>query len=199
MLYIEAKNNGPIPDEEDDEDLQALDEKTLLQLGKWNLLRRDGKAIAYGNAQFDVLPSKTDSFELVIFRIASGATKKEATARANSIQYRFAQLDSVVKLDNYYETAYDQKWRNPKVKIRLRVPVGKAVFLSPSLKNILFDVENVSNTLDGDMMGRRWVMQSDGLHCMDCKGINTRSESSDWDDDEEESSKKSDQKKEKVL
>jgi len=199
VLYIEAKNNGPIPDEEDDEDLQALDEKTLLQLGKWNLLRRDGKAIAYGNAQFDVLPSKTDSFELVIFRIASGATKKEATARANSIQYRFAQLDSVVQLDNYYETAYDQKWRNQKVKIRLRVPVGKAVFLSPSLKNILFDVENVSNTLDGDMMGRRWVMQSDGLHCMDCKGINTRSESSDWDDDEEESSKKSDQKKEKVL
>lgn len=199
VLYIEAKNNGPIPDEEDDEDLQALDEKTLLQLGKWNLLRRDGKAIAYGNAQFDVLPSKTDSFELAIFRIASGATKKEATARANSIQYRFAQMDSVVQLGNYYETAYDQKWRNQKVKVRLRVPVGKVVFLSPSLKDILYDVENVSNTLDSDMMGRRWVMQTDGLHCMDCKGINTNSESSDWDEDEEDSSKKSEKKNEMVL
>jgi CO dehydrogenase/acetyl-CoA synthase beta subunit len=33
------------------------------------------------------------------------------------------------------------------------------------------DVDNTTNTYDGDMINRRWLMTEEGLKCIDCNGL----------------------------
>ena len=72
----------------------------------------------------------------------------------------------------------DEKWRVQNLKIILKVPIGKSIYLSKSLKNILHDLDNVTNTHDSKMMNRQWIMTQEGLTCIDCDGINTKNKKS---------------------
>jgi hypothetical protein len=45
------------------------------------------------------------------------------------------------------------------------------VYLDPSAENIIYDIENITNTYDGDMINRRWIMGETGLRCVDCDGL----------------------------
>ena len=47
------------------------------------------------------------------------------------------------------------------------------VHLSEEMDDIIYDIENVLDTYDGDMVGRKWVMRSDGLMCVDCEGLSS--------------------------
>jgi hypothetical protein len=50
------------------------------------------------------------------------------------------------------------------------VPVGKRVFLADNMRQIIYDIENVGNVWDHDMVNRTWEMREDGLTCIDCSG-----------------------------
>ena len=39
------------------------------------------------------------------------------------------------------------------------------------MSDVIYDVENVTNTWDEDMLGKKWIMLEDGLTCLDCLGI----------------------------
>ena len=39
------------------------------------------------------------------------------------------------------------------------------------MMRIIYDIDNVTHTYDGDMVGRRWKMTPDGLACVDCDGL----------------------------
>jgi hypothetical protein len=45
----------------------------------------------------------------------------------------------------------------------VKIPDGKAIYLGDDLVKIIHDIENVSNTWDGDMVGKYWVMKPEGL------------------------------------
>ncbi len=49
---------------------------------------------------------------------------------------------------------------------------------------IIYDIDNVTRTLDSKMLGRRWKMTREGLACVDCKGIKDDWEEGDEDIDE---------------
>jgi hypothetical protein len=34
------------------------------------------------------------------------------------------------------------------------------------MDNVIYDVQNVTNTYDGDMVGRTWTMTENGLECL---------------------------------
>jgi hypothetical protein len=144
-------------------------------------LNDDG--ISFSTPEFDVVQSKTDSFELVFIRKARGSSKKIAYERAGNFNYTYSQTDSVLNLSNYFELNKNDKWRAQDLKIVLRVPRGKQVFLSRSLRHIIYDIDNVTNTNDSKMMNRRWIMNADGLTCVDCDGINNRKNSRSYEED----------------
>jgi hypothetical protein len=60
------------------------------------------------------------------------------------------------------------KYRGQHVKLILKVPVGKSVFLKQGSRHIIYDIKNVTNTYDGDMIGKTWTMTEDGLECKTC-------------------------------
>jgi phage shock protein PspC (stress-responsive transcriptional regulator) len=154
-------------EKEEDEDLNEL------RLGKWNYKINDN-SISMSNIQFDVEKSFTDSFELLISRTAKGETSKSAYARAESISYKFIQTDSTLTLPSLFETEISNKWRGQKIRMKLKVPVGKTIFLAKNSEQIIYDIKNVTNTLDSEMVNRRWLMTSDGLSCVDCADISEK-------------------------
>ena len=66
-------------------------------------------------------------------------------------------------MNNYISTLKENKIRGQEIDIELYVPIGKVIYLDPSLEEIIYDIENVSNTWDDDMVGKKWVMLEDGL------------------------------------
>jgi hypothetical protein len=45
------------------------------------------------------------------------------------------------------------------------------IYLDKSLENMIYDIENVTNTYDGDMINLSWMMTENGLRCLDCDGL----------------------------
>ena len=65
------------------------------------------------------------------------------------------------------------KLRAQDVKIILKVPVNKVIYLSKRMERIIFDIHNINDAIDNDMVNRRWIMTNTDLECIDCNGLET--------------------------
>ncbi|MDQ3047594.1 MAG: PspC domain-containing protein [Bacteroidota bacterium] len=142
-----------------------------IRIDNWTLLSNGGKTSSFGYPTLDIVYTDSDSIELVAIKSASGPNKKEAAYRANHISYNIIQKDSLLEFDPQFQIEGDNKWRDQGVKLVLKVPRNKVVFIGASMKYIIYDVDNVTNTFDHDMVNRRWLMTKDGLQCIDCDGL----------------------------
>ena len=133
----------------------------------------------YGKPELDIKMAKTTEPKLIIKRQARAKRKQDAMERASKIDYSFVATDTSILFNGYFEIPEDELWRTQEVKLELHLPVGYSVYLSDELRKIIYDIDNVTNTYDGDMVGRRWMMTSSGLTCVDCSGIDD-----DWEEGE---------------
>lgn len=125
--------------------------------------------LGYSQLKLKVLKSETDSFQLEIVKSAYGTTKKQAWKRAENINYSFLQKDSLLLFNDYFSIDGKDKWRRQQLQLLLKVPVGKSIYFSHKMDCIMYDVENVTNTIDENMIGYTWIMTTQGLSCIDCK------------------------------
>ena len=129
------------------------------------------KLAIIGCAGLDVIESTSDSIELVINYEARGNTKKEANENAKSIKYAYSQNNNELIFDEVFTVLAGTKFRAQEVDIKIKLPKGKVIYFDKSVKYLLDDIENTTNTWDGNMVGRRWKMTDRGLECIDCKGL----------------------------
>ncbi|MFH1004298.1 MAG: PspC domain-containing protein [Bacteroidota bacterium] len=156
---------GKFFDEEMEED---EDHDASIRINQWHLITVDGEKINFGFPRMNIVKSKTDSFELTIIYSAYGTDKKIAHEIANNIIYEVTQNDSVLEFDSYFTISKKDKWKKQKVEMILKVPKNKVIYVGDEMENIIFDNDNVSNTLDNDMIDHFWKMTTDGLMCLDC-------------------------------
>lgn len=123
----------------------------------------DGEEVMLGNVSLDVERSGNEDFTILIKKSSRGKTREMAKEITDKIIYRFDLKDSTVVFDPWFIIAKDEKYRGQEVEITVKVPQGKAIYLSNGLEKIIDDIENVSNTWDGDMVGKTWVMKPEGL------------------------------------
>ena len=135
------------------------------------MFRKNGKTTSLGYPKIDIVLNERDSVELVAIKSASGVDKKEALYRAKNISYSISQKDSLLEFSPEFDIEEGDKWRNQNLRLVLKIPVGKVVYLSPNMKNIIYDIDNVRNVYDGEMLNRRWIMTNRGLECVDCHGL----------------------------
>jgi phage shock protein PspC (stress-responsive transcriptional regulator) len=166
--------NHELGDEEPTEAVEIFD-ISLLTTGTSNQL--------FGKPEFDINMAKSGGPKLVIKRSARAKKKQDAVDRANKINYGFAATDTSVLLNGYFEIPEHELWRTQDVKLELLLPVGYTVYLDEEMMQIIYDIDNVTNTYDGDMVGRRWIMTPEGLACVDCDGIVTSKSSTNIDVD----------------
>ncbi len=150
--------------------------------------KHDNIRYLLGAAQLNIIKSQTDKIELVIVKEAKGGEKRIATEFAKNITYNVSQTDSLLTFDNLFKVNNADKFRCQDLKVILKLPLNKVVYLDKSLEDFIYDIENVSNTYDSDMVNRRWIMTNQGLKCLDCDGLtsmNDNADDEDLDDDKE--------------
>ncbi len=151
----------------------------------WQFVNMDEKTLRFGYPDISLERSQNDSFHVEIIRYSYGTDKKTALNLARSIRYPQPVItDSIVEFTGVAEFDVTQKWRGQDVKIIIRVPKGRSVFLSKSLKPYLYDVDNVHDVYDGDMLNRAWIMTDEGLNCGTCEGLDLNSKEVHIDQDE---------------
>ena len=127
-----------------------------------------GDRIYLGNPELDIQKSKGDNFELVLYKESRGRTKSDARENARAIEYDYMELGNLLSFSPYYSISKENGYHFENLKIRILVPEGKAVFLQEGSERIIYDIENVTNTYDLDMVGKVWTMTNRGLKCIDC-------------------------------
>jgi phage shock protein PspC (stress-responsive transcriptional regulator) len=120
---------------------------------------------------FDIEQSENNQFQLIVNKTASGTDRLEAQTRAKQISYNVNQDDSLIEFEPQFNIPKGDKWRSQEVTLTLKVPVGKVVYLSKSMEHIIFNIQNINNAIDYDMVNRRWVMTRQGLACIDCDNL----------------------------
>jgi len=123
----------------------------------------DGEEVMLGNASLDIEKSGNDEFAILVKKASRGKTREDAKETSDNIIYRFDLKDSTVVFDPYFILGKGEKYRGQEVDITIKVPAGKAVYLSDDMVKIIHDIDNVSNTWDGDMVGKTWIMKAEGL------------------------------------
>jgi phage shock protein PspC (stress-responsive transcriptional regulator) len=164
-LYLELK---PMP--EDDIDL-TYHHRSTINFGDWTMISKDENKFRLAYPTMDIVPSETDSFQLAVIKTADGYDKKEAAYRCKNISYNITQTDSIIAFNSYYDVANEDKLRAQDVKLILKVPMNKIIFISKRMEKIIFNIDNVNDALDSDMVNRRWKMTRQGLECIDCEGL----------------------------
>ncbi|PCI97291.1 MAG: hypothetical protein COB15_08185 [Flavobacteriales bacterium] len=138
---------------------------------KYFSISLDEDSIYFSDIQLRIYESKTDSFEIEIEKDVQGFSRKDVTTKLNQMNYDYYLNNDSILLGNYISTLRHNKIRGQEVNVKLYLPVGKSIYLDRSLRHIINNVANVTDTWDPDMLGKRWVMLEDGLTCLDCDEI----------------------------
>lgn len=144
--------------------------------GNWSIHYDDGElsvdlnglhlenGLVYGGwARLDIERSADSLFHLKVEREAHGATTKAALFRAGNVNFRSEQRNDVLLVSPVIHYPAMDKFRGQDVQFTLEVPLGGSIFLRPGSKHVIYDIDNVTNTYDDDMLGRTWTMTSKGL------------------------------------
>lgn len=145
----------------------------LLEMGDFTF---KNKQLMLGDrAKLDVVKSMDNMAYLEIITKAKGSSREEAFKYQTSIDYGFEQKDSLLIFPYYFPINEQDKIRAQKIQMHLHLPVGARIFLDRSAEEIIYDIKNVTNTYDGDMLGHIWEMRHSGLTCIDCNGTQMNS------------------------
>ncbi len=123
----------------------------------------NGKEVMLGEPRLDIEKSATENFSIQVKKVSRGRSREKAKEATNDIIYTYVVKDSTLTFDPNFVIREGGKWRGQEVDITIKVPEGKAVYLGDDMVKIIHDIENVSNTWDGEMVGKYWVMKPDGL------------------------------------
>ena len=118
--------------------------------------------------QLDVVKSKNDDFNLLKEATARGKNKHLAKKMTEGIGFEFTLEDDNLIFDDFF-TISTQEWRMQELDLTLELPVGMVVFLDHSLEDLIYDIKNVHNMWDYDMLGHYWKMEKEGLSCISCE------------------------------
>lgn len=138
---------------------------------RFSSISLDKDSIYMNDIRFYIHKSKADSMEIKLIKDANGKSRKDAANNAKMTNYNYHVNDSNIHLSNYLSFAKGNKIRGQQVKVKMYLPVGKSIYLDKSLRRIIHNVDNVTDTWDRKMLGEKWVMLEEGLTCLDCEKI----------------------------
>ena len=137
--------------------------KSSMDLDRMKVVEQNGEPVLLGRPRLDIEKSNTGDFVLIIRKKSRGGSEEDANAQVREIVYNFSQKDSTLYFDPYYTLKKGKRWLGQEVDLTLKVPEGKCIYLDDKMVKVIYDIENVSNTWDGDMVNKYWEMKPNGL------------------------------------
>lgn len=138
---------------------------------RYAFISLDDDSIYQSYIRFNIHKSKDTSIYIKTIKSSNGNSKKDAINKANQVNYNYSIKDNSIYLSNYFSTLKKNKIRGQQVRIALYLPIGSFIYLDKSIEDLIYDIDNVTNVWDHDMVGKKWVMLEDGLTCLDCDDI----------------------------
>lgn len=123
----------------------------------------DGDSVQMPLARLDVRRSPDEHFHLRVERRSQGRSVKASQYRAANINHHWEQRGDALLLSPWLRFPASDKLRAQRLRYIVLVPEGGAVHFGADVGFMLDDVDNVTRTLDRDMVGRTWTMTPRGL------------------------------------
>jgi phage shock protein PspC (stress-responsive transcriptional regulator) len=136
-------------------------------LDRFKMVTADGKDILLGEPRLDIEKSSGNDCVIVVKKQSRGRTRVQANEFIQKITYHYAITDSTLVLDPWFFPGENDKWKDQRVNITLKIPEGMSIFLDENVDGILYGIDNVSNTWDREMGGKIWIMLPEGLTMKD--------------------------------
>lgn len=127
----------------------------------------DGKPVLLGEPRLDIEKSSTGECVILIKKWSRGKTQAEANEHIQSIVYHYQLSDSILTFDPWFMPGENAGWHDQRVEMTLKLPENMSVHLGAGMEKLIYDIDNVSHTWDGDMIGKTWIMKPDGLTMKD--------------------------------
>lgn len=122
----------------------------------------------FKEVQFDIRASRKGYTYLREEYTARGANRRAANLNARQVVYHSATDSNEIELAPYFTIDQEGKYRAQEVNLTLYLQEGDTVYLSKEMRSVLFDISNLNNMWDWDMVEHGWVMTEHGLLCTDC-------------------------------
>ena len=132
------------------------------EIGQWNMISINNETFRFGLPDLKIVSSENNFYQLQINYSSKGSSKEEATNRIQKIEYNALQNDTSLVLDPYYILKGNEKWRNQNIKIIIKVPLWKTIYISPEASRLLKSNNDNYETMK-DLAGKQWIMTENGL------------------------------------
>ena len=93
----------------------------------------DDDTVYVRNIRLRIIKSPTDSFQVIMVKMANGSSKNRAEQIVSKINYNIVQNDTVLMLDKGIAITQQDKFRNQQVIITVAVPVGKRIYINDNV------------------------------------------------------------------
>ncbi|MCK9414172.1 MAG: PspC domain-containing protein [Prolixibacteraceae bacterium] len=153
-LYISAKKDHA------EKDLDAIIDPDL-NFERFRIGTLNDVDVVIGIPELRIEKSDDTEPSLLVNKTSRGTSHANSRQNAEDIPYNYQLKDSMINVQSSY--LLPKIWRNQRVNLKLYIPVGKTIYLDESVKPILRDVHNTSDTFDDDMVNKYWTMKPDGL------------------------------------
>ena len=106
-----------------------------------NLIVIEQQDIIMGYPQLHIVGTSEDStFKIEVQKSSRGNNQREATIKANKINYDFVVEGNKITLPPYFKTQVKERFRGQNIEIVIRVPKGKKVHLGEHIERILIPI-----------------------------------------------------------
>ncbi len=116
-----------------------------------------------GWAELDVEQSPDSLYHLIMTKESRGRNPRSAAIRAGNMSHAYVQEGNVLRVSPWFTVPTADKLRAQQLQYTVQVPVGGMVHFLRGSDRVIYDVDNITNTLDEDMVGRTWTMTREGL------------------------------------
>jgi phage shock protein PspC (stress-responsive transcriptional regulator) len=117
-----------------------------------------------------VVKSTKDSLAYInITKIADGRSHAAAKERAGNINYEYILVDNILKLDGYFLTEMDNKYRNQKVEVELYLPEGSILNADDNTYTYHSNTSSYGDILDNGFENKHLQIINNGIKCLDCE------------------------------
>lgn len=149
----------------------TFDLKADLLEEEFDFIDIDGDRIFLENLNVTVKRTAGEQAYISLKHKAQGSNRIDARTRAKEFMYPVEQIGNTLLMSEYFTVPMEQKFRFQHLKVTLYLPDSATVYLDPSVKDIIYDIDNVYDMWDGHMLDHTWMMTSKGLICLDCDDV----------------------------
>lgn len=142
------------------------------------------KHIIISEVDLDVRRTRESTPYVEVTRKSHGRSRNHASELASRIEFDIMQEGNTIFMDEFLRVDLDDRFRGQEVDVVLYLPEGYSVYLDYSVRKIINDIDNVTDTYDPYMVEHVWMMTSKGLACADCDDYSKDKPREDLENDE---------------